>query len=294
MTDPQDLKNKEKKTDSVAYQRFMLLVGKNANGLFCFFEGNADKDYYIPRVKEYVQSYEIINCQNKSNVLKARKDIAYHREYDKYKKAFFIDRDFDPLENLPDVYETPYYSIENFYVSVPVFKRILTHHFSLSEVEEDFAKYAQLYEIRQQEFHAAVLLLNAWYACLRDRRNFEAEINTTNVQLDDKFIAKIIQISLQSVTQNYDIETIKTKFPNAIPYDNEKLTEKIVQFQSAEQYHVFRGKYELFFLKTFLIELKKQVKSSRNFDIPLEEFIFQYSDLAETPACLATYLQQFT
>lgn len=118
--------NKSKDKASVAYNEFILYTEQNKNGLFCFFEGK-DNAYYIPKVKNFTDKYHIIPCGGREKVLEVYQLITIHSEYDKYKKAFFIDRDFNqalPPQN-PPIFETPCYSIENFYVSVNVFKEIV-------------------------------------------------------------------------------------------------------------------------------------------------------------------------
>ncbi len=79
---------------------------------------------------------------NKKLVLKIHERTNKNKKmYEKYKLAFFIDRNFDisynNVSSLP-VYETPCYSIENFYTTKKTLKNILTNEFNLSEI--DFAK----------------------------------------------------------------------------------------------------------------------------------------------------------
>ena len=116
----------------VAYQDFILHTRANKEGLFCFFEGK-DNAYYIPRVKQFTNKYHPINCGGREKVLKVYDLINNHREYDQYKKAFFIDRDFNPSLSPPNpkIFETPCYSIENFYTSVNVFQEIIKNPSSM-------------------------------------------------------------------------------------------------------------------------------------------------------------------
>jgi hypothetical protein len=121
----------------VAYQEFALHTRQDKDGLFCFFEGK-DNAYYVPRIKRFIKNNHPIHCGGREKVLEVYRLITIHREYDKYKKAFFIDRDFNqplPPHN-PPIFETSCYSIENFYVSVNVFKEIIKNEFHLSEVSE--------------------------------------------------------------------------------------------------------------------------------------------------------------
>jgi Protein of unknown function (DUF4435) len=117
--------------------------------------------------------------------------ITTHKEYDKYKKAFFIDRDFNPSlpAHNPPIFETPCYSIENLYVSFDVFKAILINEFHLSEVSDSaFETCLTLYMKMQNEYHDAIMLFNAWYACLIDIRNKESI--QTGVTLGERIIFK--------------------------------------------------------------------------------------------------------
>ena len=110
----------------VAYHEFALHTKAGKDGLFCFFEGErgTDNPYYVPKIKRYTQQYHPIRCGGRDAVLKVYELITIHPEYNAYKKAFFIDRDFNkPLEpRNPPIFETPCYSIENFYTSVETFK----------------------------------------------------------------------------------------------------------------------------------------------------------------------------
>ena len=136
----------------VAYQEFALSTRQKKDSLFCFFEGK-DNAYYVPRIRNYTDDYCPIRCGGREKVLAVYELITRHSEYDKYKKAFFIDRDFNqPLApRKPPIFETPCYSIENFYVSVDVFKQILINEFCLSEVSDSsFQVCVQLFKDRQQ------------------------------------------------------------------------------------------------------------------------------------------------
>lgn len=148
------------------YQEFEKHIREDKLGLFCFFEGK-DSPYYYPRIKQATAlTIFPIKCNGKKLVLKVYELIGYHREYEKYKKAFFIDRDFNESLNNPDIFETPCYAIENFYTSIEVFKEIVKNSWGLSETSEAYKICLDLYSKRQQEFHQVTLLFNAWYACL--------------------------------------------------------------------------------------------------------------------------------
>lgn len=293
---------KSRDKPQVAYQEFVLHARKGKDGLFCFFEGN-DNAYYLPRIKRFTDNYHPIKCNGRDKVLDVYRLITIHSEYDQYKKAFFIDRDFNeslPPRN-PPIFETPCYSIENFYVSVDVFKEILINEFHLSEVsDEAFQVCMTLFRERQKQFHQATSLFNAWYACLIEIKNQTG--NQTGVNLDDKLPKDFIDFTLDSVVQKYDVETIKQKFPKALEVSEDVLNTKLAEFTNCDQCKVFRGKYEMQFVVT-IIELilqdsskaQKYIQAKINFTfgekLSNEQAISIFSVYAETPETLKDYLK---
>jgi hypothetical protein len=294
---------KSREKAQVAYQEFAVSTRKGKDGLFCFFEGK-DNAYYVPRIKRFTDNYHPINCGGRDEVLDVYRLITIHSEYDKYKKAFFIDRDFnEPLpDHNPPIFETPCYSIENFYVSLDVFKEILINELHLSEVrDEAFQVCIRLFTDRQQEFHQATALFNAWYACLVEIRNKTG--NQTGVNLDDKLPKDFLDFTLDSVIAKYDFEKIKQTFQQALEVSEDTLNTKLAEFTNCDQCKVFRGKYEMQFLVT-IIELilqdssnaQKYIKSKIKFTfgekLSNDQAISIFSTYAETPETLNDYLKQ--
>ncbi|NEP44528.1 MAG: DUF4435 domain-containing protein, partial [Okeania sp. SIO2H7] len=282
-----------------------LHTRKAKEALFCFFEGK-DNAYYVPRIKQFTDNYQPIKCGGREKVLEVYHLIKEQAEYDKYKKAFFIDRDFNPPlpTHNPPIFETPCYSIENLYVSVDVFKEILKNEFSLSEVSDrNYEICLTLFMERQKEFHSAVTLLNSWYACLIDLRNSEGR--QTGVNLDDKLPKDFITFTLESVASNYDLAKIKHTFPKAPEVTEKVLTQKLICFSNCECHKEFRGKYEMQFLLVFiklLLQdadktqnyLNKKIKFSFGEKISNQQAINIFSGYAETPESLKEYLKQAT
>jgi len=300
----EELRNSRNKAQ-VAYQEFALHTRQGKDGLFCFFEGK-DNGYYVPRIKKFVEIYYPIICHGREKVLEVYHLIIQHSEYDKYKKAFFIDRDFNSAlpTHHPPIFETPCYSIENLYVSLDVFREILKNEFHFSEVSDlAYEICLKLFIERQKEFHAAVILFNSWYACLMDIRNTTGE--STGVNLEDNLPKGFIDFNLESISSKYDFQKIKQTFPDAIKVTDELLNEKIAKFSDCEYHKVFRGKYEMEFLLR-LIELilqdskkpqkyiKQRIKFSFGEKISNEQALSIFSVYAETPPCLIAYLKAVT
>jgi hypothetical protein len=299
---------KSKDKPQVAFHEFALATGTRQNHLFCFFEGK-DNSYYIPRIKRFTDAYYIIKCGNKEAVLGVYNLIVNKSAYRKYKLGFFIDRDFDKSvgPQTPPIFETPCYSIENLYVSLRVFKDILINEFHLSEIADKqlVDNLLNLYEMRQKEFHSAILLLNAWYSCLIDKKNKDGI--TTGVSFKKSTLNEFVSINLQSVTQNYDIQNLKDKFPNAVEIEEATLNQKIELFKVVEQHSVFRGKYEMAFLLEMIREIlsdsykaKRIIKEKIRFSfgdgssLNQEQLLNIFEAYAETPQLLIDYMKTIT
>jgi hypothetical protein len=296
---------KSKDKPQVAFQEFALSTGEKPKHLFCFFEGK-DNAYYVPRIKQYTNDYYPIKCGNKKAVLDVYTIIVNKPEYKQYKLGFFIDRDFDDSvgKKNPPIFETPCYSIENLYVSLNVFKEIITNEFHLSENNDKhlFTTLLDIYKKRQKEFHDAILLLNAWYACLIEKRSRERM--DIGVTLNDLNLTQIVEIKLNNVVQNYNIEKLMKTFPNTIEIDEVMLNRKIELFKAIEQHRVFRGKYEMEFLLKLIREIlldshktktviKEKIKTSFGDGSSLNQELLLnlFSAYAETPKELETYLK---
>jgi len=290
----------------VAFTEFMNSTRKYPDYLFCFFEGK-DNAYYVPRIKRFTAQYQPIKCGGRDRVIEVHSLISNRPEYSNYKKAFFIDRDFNvPLEQVnPPVFETPCYSVENIYVSVDVFKEILVNEFHLSEFSNNniVEVCISLYQERQNEFHDAVCLFNSWYACLIEIRNVTGKL--TGVSLDEKLPKGFIDVTLQSVTCKYGLDTIKSTFPNATEVEVIMLNDKLVEFANCDRRKVFRGKYEMQFLIKFIQLLlqdsntsKSVVKSKINYafgdNLSNQQAINVFEGYAETPESLIEYLRTVT
>lgn len=291
----------------VAFHEFALSVNKYPEFLFCFFEGK-DNAYYVSRIKRFTNNFYPINCGNKSSVIAVNKLITSKTEYEKYRFGFFIDRDFDsPIASSNQlIFETPCYSVENFYVSTSSFREILINEFNLSELKDKlFNMLMELYIERQKEFHFAVTLFNAWYACLVDKRNTEG-INI-QVSLGEKLPNNFVIIELDKVSMNYDLNQILQTFPDAPVIPANELEAKIELFNNCVQHEVFRGKFELdFLLKMIKLILADSNKTNKIFK---EKIKFSFGDgsslnqqqllnifqaYADTPASLLDYLKKIT
>ncbi|MDI9365281.1 MAG: DUF4435 domain-containing protein [Flavobacterium sp.] len=289
---------------AVAYQEFTLSAKKYINYFFCFFEGD-DNAYYVPRIKKLTDEIYPINCGGRDKVLKVYEIISNQEVYNKYSKAFFIDRDFNrQYQNNRDlIFETPCYSIENLYVNQSVFEQILIHDFHFSRNDANFKVCISLFNDRFKEFNSSVTLFNSWYACLIQVRNQTGK--QTGAQLEENLPKGLVDITLQAVNANYDLATIKQIFPESTEVDAEIFDNKFTEFQNCDAELIFRGKYQLEFLITLLQliinDSKKDqlyVKSKINYSfdgvLNHKRALSVFTNYASTPKSLNDFLKKIT
>lgn len=298
----EDLIREREEATSVAYQKFTLLTSSNSDSLFCFFE-NKDAPYYHLRIKSYFPgNFHYISCGNKSMVLRAHKLINRHKEYKKYKLAFFIDRDFDKsIKNeIDEIYETPSYSIENLYCSINAFKEFMKTDLQIGEDEPLHSIVLNLYQQLQQDFLNASFLFNAWYK-LQKRKGIELNVKP-DVSLSNSLIPAFIEVSLQGINQVYDLNSIVEKYPNQLNYTQEELTNTIDQLNNCDLRLDLRGKYVFNFMTTFIRQLiedgadpnKRTVLTRKiKYNMDNSTSLSLLTCYADTPQCLIDFISKY-
>jgi hypothetical protein len=299
---PDNLRQKRDIAQAV-FMRFTRLYEQDKFALFCFFEGE-DVKYYGIRIKTIAspESYHSLDCKGKVSVLKVFEILSNHPYYQSAQKAYFIDKDFDPsikaslrAEDAQKIYETPCYSIENFYTSIDCFSEILKSEFKLQQFEPDFDRCLNLYIQLQAKFHLQIGLLNAYVACCRK--------NQEEMDLGGFKIEKWIRIDLKNITSSYSLQDLNTKFsPQNILSGNE-IQQKLGELQVKNPQQSFRGKFEIEFLRKIVVKLiEKANKGDQDYfsqkykitlKIPEDNLLSTFSQYAETPNCLREYLESF-
>lgn len=239
----------------VAFSRYCQEKNKYQDYLFCFFEGE-DAKYYFPRIEKYSDyKYNKIihyNCGGKKGVLKALSLVEKNDDHF-IAKAFFVDNDYETQKyNNSFLYQTPCYSIENFYTSKEAFARILNREFGINTTERDFLKCCTDYSQRQQEFHNETMYLNSWLACQRFQ---EAIADDKKVVLSDFKVSKLFyEISIDSVVCKEEInhEKLEKLFPQAIGIPEYEIENKMKDFKQGDMGKLFRGKFEIEFLRKII------------------------------------------
>lgn len=296
---PEELLKLAEDSSAVAFHKFVILCKGRENDLFCFFEGR-DSQYYCNRIKSITnRKYHPISCGNKKTVLDTYDWISRQSTYNKYLKAFFVDRDFDPLQSKENLYETPCYSIENFYVNEECLSEILKNEFGLTEADFEFSQIIELFRNEIASYNQSTVLFNAWYAALKEKK-FKEKLKTTGVNLDDKLPKDFICLKIGSINSNYDLNKIKEFFPNAIEVSEEEVITKQNELLNGSTSEKLRGKFQLTFYCEFLRFIiedanKRQVilKRKTKFNVDKANIFTQLSQYAITPPCLVKFLKQY-
>lgn len=279
------------------FVEFTRLYKQYESALYCFFEGE-DSKYYGIRIKNITRSEKSIylNCNGKEGVLGIYRMLSSRNHYGNSRTAYFVDRDFDQSiygMGISEIYETPCYSVENFYTSVQCFSEILKNEFKLIESDENFERCISLYAKLQEEFHNAVELLNAWVACHRDK--------SSKLNISDLSVLRFVHIDLNQAIPIYTIDDLYQMLPNIPVISQQELDAKRSELKVDTRQKSFRGKFEIEFLFSFLQKLMIEANKgnypyfTRKVKVVLSltkrTIISDLSQYADTPDCLYNYLE---
>jgi hypothetical protein len=294
-----------RKGATVVFTAITRMKDKYRNSLFCCFEGD-DSKYYFKRIEDKTgyspEKIIALNCDGKKEVLRLYRLINEKSEYSDIKFLYFIDKDFDPpFENtVYGIYETPVYSVENFYTTLEAFVRILRCEFNYTEADPEYSSLLDLFKERQKEFHEKTLYFNAWLACQRDN---STKNNLVRLNLNNFKLSKIITIiNLDRINAVYDKTLLESLFPEAIKLSDKEIDIKVNVFLKCIQQETFRGKFEIEFLNEILEAIKKEFSSDKprltkkkgvHLSQSKSNMISEFSQYASTSFCLISFLEKY-
>ncbi len=275
-------------------------VHNNVDYIF-FFEGKDDFNYYEPRITAHIgtKGYETFNCDGKKNVLEVQRMIKTKtRKGQDEHRLYFVDRDFDITFSYDDeVYVTPTYAIENFYVSDSAIRNTIKGLWGLSGVmsPDDKTDYETAINILKSERDAFInktIIGNAWYS-LQKRKG--EQIGTFVNLSPIKDYTGIIDVK--------SIDELEKKVPNSIPISEKEIKEEINRL-NRNPVESLRGKYfEQFMPRIYgkIIQDGNQKDSNRKHfkkkhkvrgQISSNDMIRLFSCYADMPDCLVQYLSK--
>lgn len=289
----------ERKSGCVAFLDFCHYP-KEENDLFCFFEGPDDKKYYLSRIYEFTGRAEsnviTFDCSRKDEVLKTLELIDKDEKNNVYDTAFFVDRDFDELNNKKKLYETPSYSIENFYVSPMSFGKVLKYEFGINERLKDYKKAVKDYSERMKEFNDKIVLLNAYIWYYIDKG---VQFNLPDFKIKKLFTE--ISISNIITKNDIDLDYLDEKYKTNTSSKVKKLMDiKISELNNYENGYLNRGKFMLEFHKYMVESIIKANNDGGYFnkkyngvELSSNNLLSTLSRTAETPLCLINFLKEY-
>ena len=282
---------------SVCKQKYLLV--KNNGNIICFVEGKYDVDYYLGHFRHHFGEYfELLECKNKKNVLKAY-DTFYSSDHSNVKMGFFVDRDFDDnLYNMP-IYVTDVYLIENYYCSVEAVKRILKYALKIQE-ESEINDALSYYESCANDFHHTVAEFNSFYSVIKKKQR-EADCSY-KVCLKDTFPNELATIEIGNCRKSYTLSTLLNKYslPQTLMTQKEVDDESVILL-SRNPFCSFRGKYELEFVIKFLTKIVNEANKKNPTSIVKQKisatinkvcFMSDYAQYADVPNSLKDYLDK--
>lgn len=295
-----------RKGATVIFMKLTNLKEKFSNSLFCCFEGD-DAKYYFKRIEDYTkylpENIIVLNCEGKSEVVRLYNLVNQKTEYRSLKFLYFVDKDFDPPIDKSiyvNLYETPVYSIENLYTTKEAFIRVLKCEFNYMDIDPEYIFLIQAFSDRQKEFHLKTTYFNAWLACQREKssQGLSNRLNLSSFNLN-----KIVpRINLDSIQENYNKIILESLFPEAYILTEEEIQLKIAEFNKHNPQEIFRGKFELDFLFSFLEAIKIELnlpqsrlkkKSGVQINQSKRNMISEFSQYASTMNCLILFLKGF-
>ena len=221
------------------------------------------------------------------------------KAFDENKLLFFVDRDFD-RNNISnsEVYVTPVYSIENFYITDSVFNEFLKTQLHISNYSRgkkkiDYDKVIEYFKTKRKEFIDRITLLNAWYSLQKNKSKDKSNSDKPNLSRLKCAYGKQLEGEIT-------IEKLKELTTNYIALSDFEIEGEKRRLCS-NALENFRGKYfEEFLYKTlsFIIDdanNPKQLFSEKrkvNFPIGKNNLIFLLSPYADTPSSLDKYIKR--
>lgn len=273
------------------------ISSKSKKDIFLFFEGKDDFKYYVSRVSSHIgdKEYGVFHCNCKMNVLTIQEMIANQAAIqDDKKNLYFIDRDYDDNENIPDsIYVTSSYSIENNYFTNSAIKRILIGVIGISEENKDdnldFKVVYNHITSRRDEIIEEIIYANAWYSLQIKKSKHSVEHtqmsnikeysnikNICQIQVLEKLVKNSLEINESEI--NKEIENLRLNPVSKIrgKYFTQALTPVFRDvFQDAGK------KYN-----------RKYFSKKRKIHANLSDIISELSAYADTPPELITYIRE--
>lgn len=256
-----------------SYIKFLHQYKFTNKTLHFFFEGLDDQSFYVNFIEnifpeDYTFHYYV--CNGKGNVYTNHNDINW-TVYNKNRVLFFTDKDLDDILGIAytkdeNIFETQYYSIENYLVTSEVYCRFLREicYITDNDVIDDLK---EIFLTQLDKFSELMTQISAWVVYCRKNR---LDINLSDIDISKLFkITSTFEVkrNVSSGHKNpfeYICAATKTAYYNF--KEIKDIATNLKQIRPAKKF--LRGKYEIWFLYAFckntiditIPELNKEIK----------------------------------
>ncbi|NOJ78164.1 DUF4435 domain-containing protein [Myxococcus xanthus] len=167
-----DYLRKQRDVYAAIWLQFCHAYQKNSADVFVFFEGHDDLAFFMPELRRRGQNSALtikpFVCRGKRTVLKLIPVV--RARLDRPGRAiFFVDKDIDEFVGPPAwrpedpfVYETKWYSIENYIVSEEAYHWVWTDLMRLSSADPRLGEMVKSYRYMSMRFVRIATVLMAW------------------------------------------------------------------------------------------------------------------------------------
>lgn len=275
---------------------------KDKERLYCFVEAEMDKLFYNSKIRNMAGSNPMTQiCRHKQSVIDVYADLVMRRDYSLVRKGYFVDRDFDETALPPEIYVTPYHSLENFFTQKGTVEVILEEIFKMAPGSKDFQKCIDLYLNLQADFHQRILLLNVFLICQYKTYHLHAE----KLNVDSKVSPVLRKIISEDLTTVNGLTEIGSKEKIEAFFGVAKIEQGLWDSSLAslipdEWSSSLRGKFELKFLYAFIERLRTSVKGNRlgiwtkkysPHHLEESQILLLLADMVVPPECLRDYIK---
>lgn len=293
-----DKMRKERRTYESVYMKFVNSGKYFKSHAFCFYEGE-DGKYYDSRIRQrFGDKFITFIVGNKKEVLKLLEKINSTDLYDKVCTMFFIDRDYDvsKSEYNQDLFETPCYSIENFYVQYECLTNILQSEFGLNIVDEDYKKCLRDFKAREEEFNESILEFNALVFLRRQKSESNSNYSFSSVKT-----SRMIKVDVDKIVRANRYEETISGIKEKLEFEQHEIENAKKELEEKGDYsNNFRGKNQLDFLVEFIKKLKKLNDDGGYFSLKYNNIhinltsnrLSELSQYAVTPSVLEDFLER--
>lgn len=273
------------------------ITSKSKKDIFLFFEGKDDFKYYVSRISSHIgnKEYGVFHCNCKMNVLTIQEMIANKTGIqDDKKNLYFIDRDYDDNEDIPDsIYITSSYSIENYYFTDSAIKRMLIGVVGFSEEsEEDSLDFEIVFDHivnKRNEIIEEIIYANAWYSLQMKKSKDSGKFPQMTPLKEYSVVKNLNQICDFERLVKDSIETTESEMNNAI---------EVLKINPVNE---IRGKYFTQALTPIFRNIfkdagkkhnRKLFSKKRKIHLNLSDIICELSAYADTPPGLISYIKE--